>query len=59
MHDEGGGDIPILAVAWDEEIVDRALDYWVGLSRGEWSEVQRQASCKLLSGQLLSTMTVN
>jgi len=47
MHDEGGADIPILAVAWDEEIMDRALDYRVRLSRGEWSETDHQASCKL------------
>ena len=26
--------------------MDRAIDYWVGLSRGEWSEAERQASCR-------------
>jgi hypothetical protein len=46
MHDEGGADIPIIAVGWDEEILDRALDYWVGLSRGEWSEAERQTACQ-------------
>ena len=46
MHDEGGADIPVIAVAWDEEIMDSAIDYWVGLSKGEWSETERQASCQ-------------
>lgn len=57
MHDEGGADIPVIAVAWNEEIMDRAIDYWVGLSRGEWSEAERQASCQ--STTLLSLYTVN
>jgi hypothetical protein len=46
MHDQGGGDIPILVVGWDEEIMDHALDYWVELSRGKWSEAERQANCR-------------
>jgi len=46
MHDMGGGDIPILVVGWDEEIIDRALDYWGELSKGKWSEAERQVNCQ-------------
>ena len=46
MHDQGGGNITILAVSWDEETIDGALDYWVELSTGTWSESERQSRCQ-------------
>ncbi|RDB30857.1 hypothetical protein Hypma_005975 [Hypsizygus marmoreus] len=41
MHDRGGGDIPIIFVGWDAEYIARAMDYWVGLSKGTWSDAER------------------
>ncbi|KAG5651494.1 hypothetical protein H0H81_008466 [Sphagnurus paluster] len=41
MHDRGGGDIPIIIVDWEPEFLAQALDYWVRLSKGEWTEEQR------------------
>lgn len=49
MHDRGGGDIPMIVTSWDTEHTERALDYWVGLSKNEWSEEERIAKCQIIS----------
>lgn len=46
MHDYGGGDIPLIMTDWKSEDIDRALDYWVELSKGPSAESQQR--CKRL-----------
>jgi hypothetical protein len=41
MHDRGGGDIPFVVTSWAAKHTEKALEYWVGLSKGEWSEEER------------------
>ncbi|KAJ7629346.1 hypothetical protein B0H17DRAFT_863647, partial [Mycena rosella] len=41
MHDKGGADIPIIVTAWDVARTKLAMDYWVDLSKGVWSEDER------------------
>ncbi|KAJ7451176.1 hypothetical protein FB451DRAFT_1051625 [Mycena latifolia] len=41
MHDKGGADIPIIMTFWDAERTRIAMDYWVALSKGEWTEEER------------------
>jgi hypothetical protein len=52
MHDTGGGDIPILVTAWEEHTMSAAMDYWAELSKGEWSEAERNRKCNKPSGSL-------
>lgn len=49
MHDRGGGDIPLIVTNWDAKHTERALEYWAGLSKGEWSEEARIAKCEISS----------
>ncbi|KAJ7151594.1 hypothetical protein C8R46DRAFT_913703 [Mycena filopes] len=42
MHDKGGGDIPLILTAWDDAQTKLAFDYWVDLSKGDWSEDERR-----------------
>ncbi len=37
MHDYGEGDIPIIVANWSKAMPDKAFDYWVQLSKDEWS----------------------
>ncbi|KAF9462514.1 hypothetical protein BDZ94DRAFT_1298489 [Collybia nuda] len=41
MHDYGGGDIPFIDTNWDIKYTERALEYWVALSKGVWPEEER------------------
>lgn len=45
MHDCGGADIPLVVTDWKSEDLDRALDYWVELSKGEWSASEQRDKC--------------
>ncbi|KAK0454192.1 uncharacterized protein EV420DRAFT_604756 [Desarmillaria tabescens] len=38
MQDYAGGDIPIVCIDWDKELVDAAMDYWVELSADKWTK---------------------
>ncbi|KAJ7480088.1 hypothetical protein B0H11DRAFT_2026489 [Mycena galericulata] len=42
MHDRGGGDIPVIITSWDEKRTNLSMDYWVDLSKGEWSEEEER-----------------
>ncbi|SJL14728.1 uncharacterized protein ARMOST_18195 [Armillaria ostoyae] len=42
MHDFDGGDIPIICIDWDKELVDAAMDYWVDLSANKWTKDERE-----------------
>ncbi|PBK81581.1 hypothetical protein ARMGADRAFT_1020215, partial [Armillaria gallica] len=39
-----GGDIPIICVHWDKELVDAAIYYWVDLSANRWIKEERENS---------------
>ncbi|KAJ6569577.1 hypothetical protein B0H19DRAFT_1136097 [Mycena capillaripes] len=43
MHDKGGADIPIILTAWGDAHIERAMNYWADLSKGEWSEDEQRA----------------
>ncbi len=45
MHDFDGGDIPIICIDWDKELVDAAMDYWVDLSANKWTKDERETKC--------------
>ncbi|KAJ7139516.1 hypothetical protein C8R44DRAFT_764676 [Mycena epipterygia] len=56
MHDKGGADIPIIVTAWDEERTNLAMNYWVDLSKGEWSdeeERKRYTECDMFCRRIL------
>ncbi|KAJ3508156.1 hypothetical protein NLJ89_g5905 [Agrocybe chaxingu] len=42
MHDYGGADIPIIIVDWSGEQLDRAMAYWVELSKDEWTKAEQE-----------------
>ncbi|KAJ6501470.1 hypothetical protein C8R47DRAFT_227848 [Mycena vitilis] len=42
MHDKGGADIPIILAEWNDQHVERAMEYWTHLSKGEWSEEEER-----------------
>jgi hypothetical protein len=48
MHDKGGADVPFIVTAWDKERLERAMNYWADLSKGEWSEEERRSRCNEL-----------
>jgi hypothetical protein len=48
MHDKGGADVPFIVIAWDKERLERAMNYWADLSKGEWSEEERRSRCNEL-----------
>ncbi|KAK0216449.1 hypothetical protein EDD85DRAFT_782244, partial [Armillaria nabsnona] len=45
MHDFDGGDIPIICIDWDKELVDAAMDYWVDVSANRWTKDERETKC--------------
>ncbi|KAJ7732767.1 hypothetical protein B0H14DRAFT_2409209 [Mycena olivaceomarginata] len=45
MHDKGGADVPFIVIAWDKERLERAMNYWADLSKGEWSEEEQHNEC--------------
>lgn len=44
-RDTGGADIPILFTDWDIEYIDKAIDFWVEQSKGQWSEEEYLQKC--------------
>ncbi len=65
MHDCGGADIPLVVTDWKSEDLDRALDYWVELSKGEWSASEQRDKCnyaliffKIHSSPIKSTRSI-
>ncbi len=45
MHDFDGGDLPIICIDWDKELVDAAMDYWVDLNVNRWTKEERETNC--------------
>ncbi|KAG6918791.1 hypothetical protein DXG01_011543 [Tephrocybe rancida] len=52
MHDRGGGDIPVILFDWQQREITLAMDYWVGLSKGEWTEEERNAQYAKVNGSI-------
>lgn len=48
MHDQMGGDIPVIIVDWNDRTIGLAMDYWVNLSKGIWTDrlEERDAECE-------------
>ncbi|KAK0454178.1 uncharacterized protein EV420DRAFT_1695586 [Desarmillaria tabescens] len=47
MHNFVGGDVLIICINWDKELVDVAVDYWVKLSADNWMKEEHDAKCVL------------
>lgn len=45
MHDMGGADVPVIIHNWDTASIDDAMNYWVGLSQGRWTDAQCDTNC--------------
>ena len=45
MHDMGGSDVPVVFHDWDTASLDEAMNYWVELSQGRWTDAQRDTNC--------------
>ncbi|KAK0458796.1 uncharacterized protein EV420DRAFT_1642520 [Desarmillaria tabescens] len=43
MHDFLGGDIPVICIDWDKELVDAAMYYLVELSADKWTKEECEA----------------
>lgn len=48
MHDQMGGDIPVIIVDWNDRTIGLAMDYWVNLSKGIWTDrlEERDVECE-------------
>ncbi|KAK7064744.1 hypothetical protein R3P38DRAFT_2826210 [Favolaschia claudopus] len=42
MHDTRDCDIPVILTTWDDAQFKSSLNYWVELSKGEWTEEERR-----------------
>ncbi len=45
MYDFDGGDIPIICMEWDKELVNAVMDYWVDMSANKWTKEERENNC--------------
>jgi hypothetical protein len=46
-RDTGGADVPIIFTDWDIHYIDKAIDFWVEQSKGQWSEEEYHQKCTL------------
>ncbi|TFK24565.1 hypothetical protein FA15DRAFT_687417 [Coprinopsis marcescibilis] len=53
FHDFGGADVPIIIAQWSSEQMDIACNYWVELSKGNWSEEETSQKFDLVYRALL------
>ncbi|PBK81583.1 hypothetical protein ARMGADRAFT_777134 [Armillaria gallica] len=53
MYDFDDGDIPIICMDWDKELVDAAMDYWDNLNVNRWTKEERETNFDLCVRALL------